>query len=72
MSDLRRALVRRRLRHAGGGADSGVPGGGVAPGDPVESAEIATAAVAGVDALETYLARYLPQVVLAVAVPVGG
>ena len=71
MSDLRRALVRHRLRHAGGGADSGVPGGGVAPGDPVESAEIATAAVAGVDALETYLARYLPQVVLAVAVPVA-
>jgi ATP-binding cassette, subfamily C, bacterial CydD len=70
MSELRRALVRRRLRGAGSGTGSGT-GGGAAPGDPVESAEIATAAVAGVDALEVYLARYLPQVVLAVAVPVA-
>ena len=66
MSELRRALVRHRLSGAGSGA-----GGGDAPGDPVESGEIATAAVAGVDALEVYLARYLPQVVLAVAVPVA-
>jgi thiol reductant ABC exporter CydD subunit len=65
MSELRRALVRHRLRSAGSGT------GGAAPGDPVESGEIATAAVAGVDALEVYLARYLPQVVLAVAVPVA-
>ena len=120
MSDLRRALVRHRLRGAGSGAGSradssagsnadsnadsradsnagssagsgasgnargsraggsagsgaggSARGGGAAPGVPVESAEIATAAVAGVDALETYLARYLPQVVLAVAVPVA-
>jgi thiol reductant ABC exporter CydD subunit len=63
MSELRRALVRHRLRGAGTG--------GAASGDPVESGEIATAAVAGVDALEVYLARYLPQVVLAVAVPVA-
>ena len=65
MSELRRALVRHRLRGAGSGT------GGAASGDPVESGEIATAAVAGVDALEVYLARYLPQVVLAVAVPVA-
>jgi ABC-type transport system involved in cytochrome bd biosynthesis fused ATPase/permease subunit len=65
MSELRRALVRQRLRGAGSGT------GGAASGDPVESGEIATAAVAGVDALEVYLARYLPQVVLAVAVPVA-
>ena len=64
-SELRRALVRHRLRGAGSGT------GGAASGDPVESGEIATAAVAGVDALEVYLARYLPQVVLAVAVPVA-
>jgi len=57
MSELRRALVRDRLR------------GGGPPDVAVESGEIATAAVAGVDALEVYLARYLPQVVLAVAVP---
>ena len=36
-----------------------------------ESAEIATVAVAGVDALETTFARYLPQLVLAVVVPVA-
>ena len=112
MSDLRRALVRHRLRGAGSGAGSragssagsragssagssagsgasgnarggraggsagsgaggSARGGGAAPGVPVESAEIATAAVAGVDALETYLARYVPQVGLAVAVPVA-
>ena len=65
MSELRRALVRHRLRGAGSGT------GGAASGDPVESGEIATAAVAGVDALEVYPARYLPQVVLAVAVPVA-
>ena len=65
MSELRRALVRHRLRGAGSGT------GGAASGDPVESGEITTAAVAGVDALEVYLARYLPQVVLAVAVPVA-
>ena len=36
-----------------------------------QSAEVATTAVAGVDALETAFARYLPQVVLAVVVPVA-
>jgi ATP-binding cassette subfamily C protein CydD len=39
--------------------------------DGVQSAEVATAAVAGVDALEATFARYLPQVVLAVVVPVA-
>ena len=34
-----------------------------------DSGELATAAVQGVDGLETYFARYLPQVVLAVTVP---
>ena len=32
---------------------------------------MATAAVQGVDALETYFARYLPQLVLAVLVPLA-
>ena len=36
-----------------------------------ESAEVATAAVAGVDALEATFARYLPQLVLATVVPVA-
>ena len=61
MSDLRLALVRSRL---------GGPAGPRAD-DDVGSGEIATAAVAGVDALEVYLARYLPQVVLSVTVPVA-
>ena len=39
--------------------------------DGAQSAELATAAVSGVDALETTFARYLPQVVLAVIVPVA-
>ena len=36
-----------------------------------EAGEIATAAVAGVDGLEAYFGRYLPQVVLAVLVPIA-
>src|SRR5205823_4477380 len=37
--------------------------------DGVDSAEIATVGVQGVEALEGYFARYLPQVVLAAVVP---
>ncbi|HEU0192719.1 MAG TPA: thiol reductant ABC exporter subunit CydD [Streptosporangiaceae bacterium] len=58
MSGLRRELTERRLR------DAPVSETGA------EAGEVATAAVQGVDALETYFARYLPQVVLAVLVPV--
>ena len=39
--------------------------------DGVQSAEVATAAVSGVDMLETTFARYVPQMVLAVVVPVA-
>ena len=39
--------------------------------DGEASAELATTAVAGVDALETTFARYLPQVVLAATIPVA-
>jgi thiol reductant ABC exporter CydD subunit len=56
MSALRSELVGRRLRP--GSARAG-------------SAELAAGAVQGVDGLETYFARYLPQVVLAVAVPLA-
>jgi thiol reductant ABC exporter CydD subunit len=62
LSDLRLALVRSQVD--GGGAEQRLQ-------DDVGSGEIATAAVAGVDALEVYLARYLPQVVLSVTVPVA-
>ncbi len=58
LSDLRLELVEQRLRQP-------------AVSDGAASAEIATAAVQGVDSLETYFARYLPQVVLACVVPVA-
>ena len=57
MSQLRRELVERRTR--------GLP----TAADGAESGEVATAAVQGVDALEAYFARYLPQLVLAFLVP---
>jgi thiol reductant ABC exporter CydD subunit len=56
LSRLRADLVRRSLRPGASG-----PRGG--------SAALAAGAVQGVDGLETYFARYLPQVVLAVTVP---
>ena len=41
------------------------------PGDPATtSGEVTTAAVAGVDALDPYFARYLPQLVLGAVVPI--
>jgi thiol reductant ABC exporter CydD subunit len=58
MSDLRRELVRSRVRDSPLAADG------------AEAGEVATAAVQGVDSLETYFARFLPQLVLAVVVPV--
>lgn len=60
MSALRAELVERRLS-----------GGGGAGLETSDSAELATSAVQGVDGLETYFARYLPQVVLACTVPVA-
>ena len=56
---LRLELVERRLRDQPAALDG------------AESAEVATAAVAGVDSLETLFARYLPQLVLALTVPVA-
>ena len=59
LAGLRLDLVERRLRDQPAALDG------------AESAEVATAAVSGVDALETTFARYLPQVVLAVTVPLA-
>jgi ATP-binding cassette subfamily C protein CydD len=59
LSRLRLELVERRLRDQPAALDG------------AESAEVATTAVAGAAALETTFARYLPQVVLAVVVPVA-
>ena len=57
LSELRLALVERRLRTQPAALDG------------TEGAALATAAVQGVDGLTAYFARYLPQVVLACAVP---
>ena len=58
LSELRLALVERRLRTQPAAIDG------------TDGAEIAAVAVQGVEALEGYFARYLPQVVLASVVPV--
>ncbi len=59
LSQLRMDLVRGRLRDNPAALDG------------AESAELAATAVAGVDALETAFGRYLPQVVLAIVVPIA-
>ncbi|MBK9178615.1 MAG: thiol reductant ABC exporter subunit CydD [Acidimicrobiales bacterium] len=57
LTSLRGALVERRLRERPAALDGAA------------SAEVAAAAVQGVDALEAYFARYLPQLALALLVP---
>ncbi len=59
LSELRLELVERRLRKQPLALDG------------AESGEIAATAVQGVEGLEAYFARYLPQVVLALVVPVA-
>ena len=59
ISQLRLDVVEARLRRQPTALDG------------AQSAEVATAAVSGVDALEATFARYLPQVVLAVVVPIA-
>ncbi len=59
LSQLRLELVERRLRDEPTALDG------------AESGEIAATAVQGIDALDAYFARFLPQLVLAVAVPIA-
>jgi thiol reductant ABC exporter CydD subunit len=59
VSQLRLDLVEARLRHRPTALDG------------AESAELATAAVSGVEALDATFARYLPQLVSALVVPVA-
>jgi ATP-binding cassette, subfamily C, bacterial CydD len=59
LSRLRLSLVECRLRRQPSSLDG------------AESSELATLAVTGIDALEATFARYLPQVVLAILVPVA-
>ncbi len=58
-SGLRLELAERRLRDRPAALDG------------AEAAEIATAGVQGVDGLEAYFGRYLPQLVLAALVPLA-
>jgi thiol reductant ABC exporter CydD subunit len=58
LSELRLALVERRLRSRPAALDG------------MEGAEIAAAAIQGIDGLAAYFARYLPQAVLACLVPI--
>ncbi len=57
LSELRMQLLEQRLRAQPAALDG------------VEGGEIAAATVQGVEALETYFARYLPQAILACLVP---
>ena len=57
LSELRMALVEKRLRAQPMAVDG------------TDGAEITAVAVQGIEALESYFARYLPQVVLASVVP---
>jgi ATP-binding cassette subfamily C protein CydD len=59
LSELRLDLVEHRLRTQ------------PTAGDGAEGGEIAAAAVQGVEGLEAYFGRYLPQVVLACVVPLA-
>jgi ATP-binding cassette, subfamily C, bacterial CydD len=59
LSDLRLALVENRLRSQPAALDGTGAG------------EVAAAAVQGIDSLEAYFGRYLPQVVLACLVPIA-
>src|SRR5262249_59100109 len=59
LSELRLELAARRLRAQPAGLDG------------VEAGEIAAASVQGLDGLEAYFGRYLPQGVLAGGVPVA-
>jgi ATP-binding cassette, subfamily C, bacterial CydD len=59
LSQLRLELVERRLRREPAALDG------------TQSGEVAAVAVQGVDALEAYFGRFVPQLVLAVAVPLA-
>jgi ATP-binding cassette subfamily C protein CydD len=72
-SQLRRHLLNRGLRLSADGRDPAAP----EQAAPVEDqgtdrgAEVATLATRGLDGLDAYFARYLPQLVLACLVPVA-
>ncbi|GGU81409.1 ABC transporter [Streptomyces albospinus] len=61
------AAVRRAAGGAGGSAESGAHAGTL----EMRTGELTTLATRGIDALDDYFARYLPQLGLAVVVPVA-
>ena len=67
----RRAAATVLSRAAARRSSSGACARSPAALDGAESGEVAAAAVQGVDALEAYFARYLPQLVLACVVPLA-
>ncbi|MCB5912225.1 thiol reductant ABC exporter subunit CydD, partial [Streptomyces pinistramenti] len=75
-SELRMRLIERAAR-LGPGAELRPPDGGTATGPQaaatleMRTGELTTLATRGIDALDDYFARYLPQLGLAVVVPVA-
>ena len=67
MGELRRRLADHLIHHAPGSA----PADGVRRDGSGGSAELVAAAIDGVDSLEAWFARYLPQVVLSVLAPLA-
>ena len=71
-SSSRDASLRRACSHSSGSSSSsGGSGDEPAALDGTQSGEVATVAVQGVDALDAYFARFVPQLVLAVVVPLA-
>jgi len=69
-SELRgRLLAHAAALGAGGAGRSGGGGRSGGAGEDQRAGELAALAVRGVDALDSYFSRYLPQLVLAVVVP---
>ncbi|MFI1615672.1 thiol reductant ABC exporter subunit CydD [Streptomyces lydicus] len=71
-SELRMRLVERAARLGPGTRTASAAGGGTGARDlEMRTGELTTLATRGIDALDDYFSRYLPQLGLAVVVPVA-
>ncbi|MEU5237646.1 thiol reductant ABC exporter subunit CydD [Streptomyces lydicus] len=71
-SELRMRLVERAARLGPGTRTASAAGGGAGARDlEMRTGELTTLATRGIDALDDYFSRYLPQLGLAVVVPVA-
>ncbi|MFI9353077.1 thiol reductant ABC exporter subunit CydD [Streptomyces lydicus] len=71
-SELRMRLVERAARLGPGARTASAAGGGTGARDlEMRTGELTTLATRGIDALDDYFSRYLPQLGLAVVVPVA-